>query len=229
MPNYKKLSRIQLIRELEKRDRRIEREDSLWKTREGRENRHGDPGSAFRREALREILDDPDDIHSMTGSTAEEFDWILARLTKYVREHEHEMRLGRTGGGGRARIRQQVRPRSGVRAAARPDAQEAQPDPGVTGRHVRHRPEQRVPLPGRHRYRAGRDPPHRKHVGDGIADGTIDSEKAVPEGAALLDGCETPAQRPSEPKAGRRPIRERRRGTRATRCSPPPWPGSSPA
>ena len=43
--------------------------------------------------------------------------------------------------------------------------------------------------------------PTGNNVGDGIADGTIDAEKAVPEGAALLDGCETPAQRPSEPKA----------------------------
>ena len=85
MQNYGKMSRIRPIRELEKRDRRIEREGSLWRTREGRENRHGDPGSAFRREALREILDDPDDIHSMTGSAAEEFNWILDKLTKYVR------------------------------------------------------------------------------------------------------------------------------------------------
>ena len=202
MTNYKKLSRAQMIRELEKRDRIIEREESLWKTREGRENRHGNPGSAFRREALREILDDPDDIHSMTGSTAEEFGWILARLTEYLLDHEDKMRLVRIKGSGRGSD-------PGNRCALDPEYALL-----LSLTHKKHNPTQEslaatfgIDQSSVSRYLDDIDIaldaalPTGNNVGEGIVDGTIDAEKAVPEGVALLDGCETPTQRPSEPKA----------------------------
>ena len=215
MTDYDRMTSAQMLRELkrqaavieekdamiEEKDARIREEESLWKTRDGK-NRHSDPGTAYRMETLREILDDPYAIHVTTGLTKEQFNWVLARFTKFIREHEDELRLMRIEGGSRGS-------EPGNRCALGPEyallldltrlrTNRTQADLGVEfgiDQSTVYDYLKEVD------YILGRILPTGKNLYEAITRGEIDARKVVPKGRVLIDGCKTPAQRPSDSKA----------------------------
>ena len=185
--------------EIRMKDAELEMELSMWRTREGREDRHRDPGTAFRREALREIIDNSHALHVTTGLTRKQFGRVLDRFTGFIREHEDEMRLMRIRGGGRASD-------PGNRCALGPEyalllaltrlrTNRTQADLGVAFGTDRSTV---CDYLKEAYYVLGEILPTGRNLYAAIARGEIEARKVVPKGRVLIDGCEKPTRRPGD-------------------------------